>query len=82
MGFFVNPPLLLLSGTTTPIEAMPQWLQPFTLLNPVRHFAIISRGIMLKGSGIEILYPNLLTLLGFCILLVGISAWRFHRQLK
>lgn len=82
MGFFVNPPLLLLSGTTTPIEAMPQWLQPFTLLNPVRHFAIISRGIMLKGSGIEILYPNLLTLLGFCILLVGISAWHFHRQLK
>ncbi len=82
MGFFVNPPLLLLSGATTPIEAMPQWLQPLLLLNPVRHFAVISRGIMLKGSGIDILYPNLLTLFGFCVLLVGVSAWRFRRQLK
>jgi ABC-2 type transport system permease protein len=82
MGFFVNPPLVLLSGATTPVEAMPKWLQPLTMLNPVRHFSIISRGILLKGSGIDILYPNILALLGFCILLVGVSAWRFRQQLK
>ncbi|HVG38947.1 MAG TPA: ABC transporter permease, partial [Pyrinomonadaceae bacterium] len=34
MGFFVNPPIALLSGVTTPVEAMPHWLQPFTNLNP------------------------------------------------
>lgn len=82
MGFFVNPPIVLLSGATTPIEAMPQWLQPLTLLNPVRHFAVISRGILLKGTGVEVLYPNLLALLAFCILLVGFSAWRFRKQLR
>jgi ABC-2 type transport system permease protein len=82
MSFFVNPPLVLLSGATTPIEAMPQWLQPITLLNPVRHFATISRGILLKGTGVEILYPNLLALIGFCVFLVGISAWQFRRQLR
>jgi ABC-2 type transport system permease protein len=82
VSFFVNPPLVLLSGATTPVEAMPQWLQPLTMLNPVRHFSIISRGILLKGIGIEILYPNLLALMGFCILLVGVSAWRFRQQLK
>ncbi|MEZ5428907.1 MAG: ABC transporter permease [Pyrinomonadaceae bacterium] len=82
MSFFVNPPLVLLSGATTPVEAMPQWLQPFTLLNPVRHFAVISRGILLKGSGLEVLYPNFLALVGFCILLVGISSWLFRRQLR
>ncbi len=82
MSFFVNPPLVLLSGATTPIEAMPHWLQPLTLLNPVRHFGVISRGILLKGTGIDILYPNFLALLGFCILLVSISAWRFRRQLR
>ncbi len=82
MGFFVNPPLVLLSGATTPVEAMPKWLQPLTMLNPIRHFSIISRGILLKGTGLEILYPNLLALLGFCILLVGFSAWRFRQQLK
>jgi ABC-2 type transport system permease protein len=82
MGFFVNPPLALLSGATTPIEAMPPWLQPITYINPVRHFATISRGIMLKGAGIDVLYPNLLVLLGVAILLVGISAWRFRKQLE
>jgi len=81
MGFFVNPPLAMLAGATTPVEAMPTWLQPFTLLNPVRHFASISRGIMLKGVGLEVLYPNFLALLAFAIILVWISAWRFRRQL-
>lgn len=81
MGFFVNPPIALLSGATTPIEAMPGWLQPLTYVNPVRHFAIISRGIMLKGVGLDVLYLNLLALLGFAILLVGVSAWRFRKQL-
>lgn len=82
MSFFVNPPLILLSGATTPIEAMPQWLQPWTLLNPVRHFGVISRGIMLKGSEIDVLYPNLLALLAFCITVVSLSMWRFRKQLQ
>lgn len=81
MGFFVNPPLAMLAGATTPVEGMPKWLQPFTLLNPVRHFATIARGVMLKGVGVSELYPNLLALIGFAVLLVGISAWRFRKQL-
>ena len=80
MGFFVNPPVALLSGVVTPIEAMPEWIRPFTLLNPVRHFATISRGVLLKGVGLEVLYPNFLALLAAAILLVGISAWRFRKQ--
>lgn len=82
MSFFVNPPMVLLSGATTPVEAMPKWLQPITMLNPVRHFSIISRGILLKGSGWDVLYPNFFALLAFCIILVGVSAWRFRQQLK
>lgn len=81
IGFFVNPPLSLLSGATTPIEAIPEWLQPFTYLNPIRHFASIARGVMLKGAGVDVLYPNLLALLVFAVLLVGVSAWRFRKQL-
>jgi drug efflux transport system permease protein len=81
MSFFVNPPIGMLSGAMTPIEAMPDWMQPLTLINPVRHFATIARGIMLKGAGVDVLYPNFLALLGFAVLLVGISAWRFRKQL-
>jgi drug efflux transport system permease protein len=81
LSFFVNPPIAMLSGATTPIEAMPEWMQPLTLINPVRHFATIARGIMLKGAGVEIILPNLLMLIGFAVLLIGVSAGRFRKQL-
>ena len=81
MGFFTNPPLAILSGATTPIEAMPVWLQPITAINPVKHFAIISRGILLKGSGVEVLYPQLVALAAIALVMVSVSAWRFRKQL-
>ena len=82
MSFFVNPPLSMLSGATTPIEAMPKWMQPLTDMNPVKHFAVLARGVMLKGVGLDVLYPNFIALLIFTALLVGISAWRFRKQLN
>ena len=82
LSFFVNPPISMLSGATTPIEAMPYWLQPITYLNPVRHFATIARGVMLKGVGLEVLYPNLLALAAFAFVIVGASVWRFRKQLS
>jgi len=81
ISFFVNPPLASLSGALTPVEAMPAWIQPFTLVNPVAHYAVIARGVLMKGAGIESLYPHLLALIGFAVFLVGVSAWRFRRQL-
>jgi len=81
MSFFTNPPLAILSGATTPIEAMPAWLQTITSLNPVTHFAIISRGILLKGSGVDVLYPELLALAAIALVMVSVSAWRFRKQL-
>jgi len=81
MSFFVNPPLATLSGALTPVEAMPHWIQPFTLLNPIRHFGIIARATLLKGSGLESLWPNLLALTLFALVLLSLSVWRFRRQL-
>lgn len=79
--FFISPPLSSLSGALTPAEAMPHWMQPFTVLNPVFHFGVIARADMIKGSGIATLWPHLLALLGFALLLVSTSVWRFRRQL-
>lgn len=81
MAFFVNPPLAVLSGALTPVEAMPAWLQPVTWLNPIRHFGIITRATLLKGSGIDVLWPNFLALIGFTVLLIAVSTWRFRKQL-
>jgi ABC-2 type transport system permease protein len=82
ISFFVNPPLAMLSGGLTPIEAMPAWVQPLTTLNPIAHFATIARSVLVKGAGLDVVYPNLLALLGLATLFVGISAWRFRRQLS
>ncbi|HUJ20281.1 MAG TPA: ABC transporter permease [Bryobacteraceae bacterium] len=80
-SFFINPPVASLSGALTPVEAMPRWLQPWTLLNPVRHFAIITRGVLVRGSGLDVLWPNFLVLAAFTALLVSLSVWRFRKQL-
>jgi ABC-2 type transport system permease protein len=80
--FFVNPPLTSLSGAFTPVEAMPKWLQPLAQLNPIQHFGVIARGAMLKGSGIDTLWPNFLALLAFTVALVSLSIWRFRKQLS
>jgi ABC-2 type transport system permease protein len=81
VAFFVNPPLASLSGALTPVEAMPQWLQPITWLNPLRHFGLIARGVLIKQSGMAELWPNFLVLLIFTIVLVGLSVSRFRKQL-
>jgi len=81
MAFFINPPLSSLSGSLTPVEAMPHWLQPLTWLNPLRHFGVIARGILVKQSGMAELWPNFLALLVFTIVLVGLSVSRFRKQL-
>jgi ABC-2 type transport system permease protein len=79
--FFVNPPLMALSGALTPIEAMPSWVQPWTVVNPVAHFAAIARNILVKGVGLDVVYPPLLALGLIAAVLVGVSAWRFRRQM-
>jgi ABC-2 type transport system permease protein len=80
--FFVNPPISSLSGALNPVEAMPKWLQPFTVVNPVHHFATIARGSTLKGSGFVDLWPNFLGLLIITLVLGSLSVWRFRKQLS
>jgi drug efflux transport system permease protein len=81
-SFFVNPPMASLSGALNPVEAMPEWLQPLTILNPIHHFATIVRASMLKGSGLAALWPNFLALLAFTLVLFSLSVWRFRKQLS
>ncbi len=82
MTFFINPPLNSTAGALNPVEAMPAWLQPFTVVNPIHHFAVIARASMLKGSGFADLWPNFLGLLAITLVLGSLSVWRFRKQLS
>jgi ABC-2 type transport system permease protein len=81
-SFFVNPPLSTLSGAFYPIEGMPRIFQRLTIFNPVYHFVVIARAALLKGSGLEALWPHFLALTAFTLVLVVLSVWRFRKQLS
>jgi drug efflux transport system permease protein len=81
-SFFINPPLVSLSGALNPVEAMPKWLQPLTIINPIHHFGVIARGSMLKGSGLDSLWPNFMALSIITLVLLSLSVMRFRRQLS
>jgi len=80
LTFFVNPPLTLLSGATSPLENMPDIFQKLSYLDPLRYMVMIVRGVTLKNAPWSALWPNLAALVGFAILLFAISAWRFRKQ--
>lgn len=80
MTILIVAPMLLLSGTWTPPEAMPVWLRELMLLSPLHHFVTISYGIQLKGVGLDILWPSILSMLALGGSLFGFGMWRFRRQ--
>jgi drug efflux transport system permease protein len=73
--FFFLMPMVLLSGFVFPIENMPEAIQAVTYLLPLRYFLVILRAIFLKGVGLETLWPQVLSLLGWgvAILLLAIA---------
>ncbi|MCT0203623.1 ABC transporter permease [Synechococcus sp. CS-602] len=81
-AFFITLPMIQTSGAIAPIESMPAFFQVLSLLNPLRHFIAILRGLMLKGVGLEALWPHALALLVMAPLLMAISVSRFRSQLS
>ncbi len=73
-------PILFLSGSWTPIEAMPPLLAAITYLSPLKHYLTIGYNILLKGAGLRALWPDFLNLnlIGFG--LFTLCALQFRRQ--
>jgi ABC-2 type transport system permease protein len=80
-SFFFFMPAFMLSGFAFPIRNMPVAVQYLTYLNPVRYFMEIVRGIFLKGTGVAILWPQMLTLVVLGVAILGVSALRFRKRL-
>ena len=74
-------PFFLLSGFAFPIRNMPEPVQYLTFLNPVRYFMEIVRGIFLKGSGASVLWPQMVALAVFGVVILTLSAMRFRKRL-
>jgi ABC-2 type transport system permease protein len=73
--------LQLLSGSSTPLETMPEWLQNAMQLAPTTHFVSFAQAVLYRGAGLDIVWPELLAIAVISAVIFAISAMRFRRTL-
>ncbi|WP_269447307.1 ABC transporter permease [Caldilinea sp.] len=78
---FTLLPSIFLSGFFFPLAAMPGWLQLVSYAVPLRYFLIIVRGIVLKGVGLSALWPEVLALSAFALVVMSAAVMRFRKSL-
>ncbi|WP_425104900.1 ABC transporter permease [Ancylobacter sp.] len=84
-GLIVMPILIvmnLLSGSTTPMESMPVWLQNVMQLSPSTHFVALSQAVLYRGAGLAVIWPNLLALAAIGAAFFGLAVLRFRKALQ
>jgi ABC-2 type transport system permease protein len=74
-------PGIFLSGFFFPLQAMPKILQWISYLMPLRYYLAIIRSLMLKGVGLQSLWPDVIALALFGLALMTTASLRFHKRL-
>ena len=82
VSLLVIAPMVLLSGITTPFEAMPSWVQSIMALSPLRYYSNVTYGVLLKGIGLELLWDSILAMVLLGGSLFGLGMWRFRKQFQ
>ena len=81
LGVFVfQTPAVLLSGFVSPIEDMPLFFQYLSMLNPLRYYMLINKGIYFKNMDFNTVFLNLIPLILIAFLTLGVARWSFKRQ--
>lgn len=80
-AFLFLVPAVILSGFATPIGNMPNLVQDLTLLNPLRYFMIIVRGVFLEGKPFELLLHQLWPMALIGVTALFIASWMFRRRM-
>lgn len=75
-------PTMVLSGFIFPIESMPVLLQGFSHIVPATWFLEIIRSIMLRGQGLDQLWPQTLVLIGMTVVFLTVSIRSFNIRLE
>ena len=72
--------MMLLSGSTTPLESMPVWLQYLMkVISPTPHFVIFAQDVLYRGADLSIVWPELLAMTVIGAVYFGIALYRFRR---
>ncbi len=74
-------PSLLLSGMMFPVENMPLPLQLLSRIVPARYLVHALRGLLLKGNGLDVLWPDLVAQVAFAAAILTLATLKFQRRL-
>lgn len=75
-------PALLLSGFLFDIAGMPWILRLVTYLIPARYFVTVTRGVLLKGVGAGVLWPQAVFMLAFAVLGLTLATRVFKKEIR
>jgi ABC-2 type transport system permease protein len=78
--FFVVLVYLLMSGLFTPVRSMPVWAQWMTQANPMMHYMVIMRAVMLRGAGLREIAQPLAVLAGLAVAVFSLSVLRYAKR--
>jgi ABC-2 type transport system permease protein len=79
---FVILPAFLLSGVFWPLQAIPSWLRPFSYLVPPTYAVDACRAVMLKGWGLDMIWPDIMALVIFAVLFLALAVFSLKRSKK
>jgi ABC-2 type transport system permease protein len=72
--------MMLLSGSTTPMESMPVWLAKLTnVISPTPHFVVFSQDVLYRGADFSIVWPEILATTVIGSIYFGVALYRFRR---
>jgi ABC-2 type transport system permease protein len=80
-AFMFLVPAIILSGFATPILNMPSIVQKLTLINPMRYFMVIVRGVFLEGTPFHLLIDQFWPLALIGMVTLCIASWLFRRRM-
>ena len=80
-GLLVIPVIIildLLTGAATPLESIPRWLQDVMQFTPTTHYVSFVQAVLSRGAALDIIWPELVSLVVFAVIFFGVSLMRFR----
>ena len=83
MGIMVcMMPVMMLSGFTSPVQNMPDWLQWVALANPLTHILVIVRGVFLRDMPVRLIVERIWPMAAVAVVTISAASWMFRRKVQ
>jgi ABC-2 type transport system permease protein len=73
-------PAMMLSGFSSPVQNMPDWLQPVALANPLTHILVIVRGVFLREMPLFLVAQRIWPMAAIAVVTISAATWMFRHK--